>query len=164
MTGRASDPYRSTKKTGMVIGLVLIIAGAALMAFGGLTIADAPDPDPGDPNFSKKSSEAMEKFAQGSIMLMGGFGMIAAGLLLIYITNIRRVARYMATETAPAVEIAGEAAGSGVARGTQRGGGIKLDVESDTSKTREVIKVKCRKCGYLETEDATFCSKCGGKI
>ena len=26
---------------------------------------------------------------------------------------------------------------------------------------REVVKIKCRNCGYLETEDAEFCSKCG---
>ncbi|WP_366180670.1 hypothetical protein ABXS69_00405 [Actinomyces timonensis] len=26
------------------------------------------------------------------------------------------------------------------------------------------IRVRCRSCGYLETEDATFCSGCGARM
>ncbi len=26
------------------------------------------------------------------------------------------------------------------------------------------VRVKCRNCGYLETEDAEFCSKCGQRL
>lgn len=29
---------------------------------------------------------------------------------------------------------------------------------------REVVKVRCRGCGYLETEDARFCSGCGAPM
>ncbi|MDU0348140.1 zinc ribbon domain-containing protein [Actinomyces sp. MRS3W] len=28
----------------------------------------------------------------------------------------------------------------------------------------EVVKLRCRSCGYLETEDAAFCSHCGQRI
>ncbi|RAX19391.1 MULTISPECIES: zinc ribbon domain-containing protein [Actinomyces] len=28
----------------------------------------------------------------------------------------------------------------------------------------EVVRLRCRSCGYLETEDATFCSQCGQPI
>ncbi|MDO4901283.1 zinc ribbon domain-containing protein [Actinomyces sp.] len=28
----------------------------------------------------------------------------------------------------------------------------------------EVVRLRCRSCGYLETEDATFCSQCGQQI
>jgi membrane protease subunit (stomatin/prohibitin family) len=27
--------------------------------------------------------------------------------------------------------------------------------------TKEVVRIKCRNCGTLEAEDATFCRKCG---
>jgi len=26
------------------------------------------------------------------------------------------------------------------------------------------VRIKCRNCGYLETEDAEFCSKCGQRL
>ncbi|WP_219109172.1 zinc ribbon domain-containing protein [Actinomyces sp. 594] len=28
----------------------------------------------------------------------------------------------------------------------------------------QVVRLRCRSCGYLETEDATFCSQCGQRI
>jgi len=39
-------------------------------------------------------------------------------------------------------------------------GGASKSAESPT----QVIRLRCRSCGYLETEDATFCSQCGQPI
>ncbi|SDN25343.1 hypothetical protein SAMN05216355_101427 [Actinomyces ruminicola] len=33
-----------------------------------------------------------------------------------------------------------------------------------TGSPAEVVKLRCRSCGYLETEDAAFCSQCGQRI
>ena len=32
---------------------------------------------------------------------------------------------------------------------------------SSAAATKEVVKIKCRNCGSLESEDAAFCRKCG---
>lgn len=37
-------------------------------------------------------------------------------------------------------------------------------VTSGAVATRDVVKVKCRNCGSLEAEDATYCRKCGQPI
>jgi len=29
---------------------------------------------------------------------------------------------------------------------------------------RQEVRIRCRSCGYLETEDATFCSACGQRV
>ena len=144
------------------MGIILLVVGVVLMASGASVMSSAPDPDVSDPDFSQQSSDAMRAHARGAGLIMAGFLMVGISLMIIYMTNIRRVTKYMATETAPAVEIVGGAAGRGIAHGTQEAGGIKFDTGSQGP--REVVKVKCRKCGYLDTEDADFCSKCGGRL
>lgn len=39
-----------------------------------------------------------------------------------------------------------------------------VDKLSDTMNKKEVIKIKCRSCGALNEEDATYCKCCGEKI
>jgi hypothetical protein len=163
MAPRQRNDYSGGKTAGMIIGIALVVVGIVLMVSGAAIQSSAPNPSPGDPDFWEKSNESMAKFGRGAAMIVIGFGMIAVGGIIIYITNIRKVATYMATETAPAIEIAGGAMGKGIAEGTQEGGGIKFDT-GGASRPREVVKVKCRKCGYLDTEDATFCSKCGARL
>jgi hypothetical protein len=118
----------------------------------------------GDEGWFEESSAGMFKIFIGFVMLM-------IGGMLLYYSVIGRVASYFADEVSPAIHTVTEAAGSGFSRGTQRGGGIKFDLHSSgqshvgqASKQREIIKIKCRNCGYLDTEDADFCSKCGHKI
>ena len=145
----------------MILGIILLIVGVLLMMSGVSVMGSAPDPDVSDPDFSEQSSAAMRAHSRGAGLLMVGFLMVGISIMIIYATNIRKVTRYMATETAPAIEIVGGAAGRGLAQGTQDAGGIKFDTGSQT---REIVKVKCRRCGYLDTEDADFCSKCGGRL
>ena len=61
--------------------------------------------------------------------------------------------KFFAKETAPATRITTEAATDGIASGLHKHG---MSIGG-----KEVIRVKCRNCGFLETEDAEFCSKCG---
>ena len=159
---QSQNPDYSSKKTmGMVLGLILIIIGAIIVVIG-LTYINSPSPSIDDPNWEKKSSESFQKFGMGAGMTMGGFILISIGVFIIYFTNIRRMATYMAVETAPAVTISSRALGSGLTQGINDSGGIHMD--HGNTKPAEVVKVKCRKCGYLDTEDATFCSKCGEKL
>ncbi|PHP53690.1 hypothetical protein [Actinomyces ruminis] len=39
-----------------------------------------------------------------------------------------------------------------------------LGGSAKTASPAEVVRLRCRSCGYLETEDATFCSQCGQRI
>jgi len=97
-------------------------------------------------------------FAIGGFALVLGFAMFAFGAQLFMTANARAISKYAATEAAPAVSITTEAVASGLSKGL-KGSNIGLG-----SSDREVIRVKCRNCGYLETEDAEFCSKCGKQV
>ncbi|MGA1822778.1 MAG: hypothetical protein ACMUIG_09640 [Thermoplasmatota archaeon] len=98
-------------------------------------------------------------FAAGGLLSTIGFGMLGWGYQ-------GKIAKYSARETKDAVTIAGDGAGVGLATGIRRGGGIKLDMGGGGSRSssREVVKIRCRKCGYLDSEDAKYCSKCGSRI
>lgn len=88
----------------------------------------------------------MLMFALGSFMVVIGFGLVRMSLT-------RPVSEYYATELSTATEITGESIGRGLYKSGFGGSGQK-----------EIIKIRCSHCGYLETEDAIFCSKCGKKI
>ena len=100
----------------------------------------------------------MGTFIIGGIALFIGFAMFGFGLQLFLTANARAISKYAATEAAPAASIMTEAVASGFSKG-MKGSGIGLG-----SSEREVIRIKCRNCGYLETEDADFCSKCGQRM
>jgi ribosomal protein L40E len=38
------------------------------------------------------------------------------------------------------------------------------DLKEHLTATKEVVKVRCRGCGELNDEDATFCKKCGERM
>lgn len=92
-----------------------------------------------------------------------GLMMVMVGAVMLYYSQLRRATSYIAAETAPAVTITTHAAGQGLMTGITDAGGIKINtVGSDA--TTEIIKIKCRHCGYHESIDAEFCSNCGNKI
>ena len=41
----------------------------------------------------------------------------------------------------------------------KEGGGIDITVHSDTN-----VRIKCRNCGTLNDENATFCDNCGSPL
>lgn len=80
---------------------------------------------------------------------------MAAGFWMLKMGFLKPVSEMVATETASAVEVSAGA----VARGVKEGLGGSTVFPSSI-----VVKVKCRACGYLESDDAKFCSSCRAEI
>ena len=89
----------------------------------------------------------------GGFTLVFGLTMVIFGIQMKLASKAGKITKYIAKETSHATRITTEAASDGIASGLKKHGmGIGK---------KEVVKVKCRNCGYLESEDAEFCSKCG---
>jgi len=85
-------------------------------------------------------------FATGGFLLVIGFGLLSLSI-------VRPISKYYISEASPAIKMASNSIGEGL-----KESGFQVTQE------KEVIKIKCPNCGYLESEDADFCSKCGKKI
>jgi hypothetical protein len=161
------DPGHSSKRRRIsAISVVLLVVGFAIAAYGLMRFGS---------NFLRPSSEffadpdrvmdesrsngfigIISMFVGGTMAMFGARGMFfaRAGSVLRYAAaETAPVAAdtfdYLADETQDGVEKVTRAIRKGAGQGT--GGG-------------EVIKVRCRACGYLESEDAKFCSGCGKSI
>jgi hypothetical protein len=146
-----NQKYSGFKKGMLCIGIVLLVVGVFLLIYGFLMLS-------GGFGFDDGSIGEMASRGFSSIIFIAGGGfMLAIGFILVYFSQIGRVAKYFATETHPAVKTVGHAVGSGVTEGISDAGGLKVN-------SSEQIKIKCHHCGYLESIDAEFCSKCGKKI
>jgi len=97
--------------------------------------------------FTSFSSSGFMLFGLGGFLTVIGFGLVSFSI-------VRPMSKYYATEASPAIEIAGESIGEG----------LKKSGFNTAQEQKQIIKVKCPHCGYLESEDAEFCSKCGKKI
>jgi flagellar basal body-associated protein FliL len=152
-----SNEYEEKKRNVRIYGIILLIVGIGIIIFAVMNLftvfSSFPNLDnPGD------IGGQMGSFFLGGILLIVGFVCVSFGYKLYFVTHLRGIARYAAVETAPAAEIMTEAVAGGLSKGFAKGGG------SPFSQGKEVVRVKCRNCGYLETEDADFCSKCGEKV
>ena len=150
--------YEEKKKSIRIIGIILLVAGIGLFLFGITNIFTVFTTPTDWANFAQQSSNMMGSFVIGGFSIVIGFALIGFGYQMYFATHIRGLARFAATETAPAAEVMTEAVASGLSRGLTKEG------RSPFSSSKEVIKLKCRNCGYLETEDADFCSKCGERM
>ena len=137
-----------TRRTLQVVGLCLLIPGILLFMVGGLLpmfalIDGGPDED------------TFRTFGASIVVsaLVTGFAMLMtiAGAICAVLGFRKPMAELAATDTELAVEHASAALGRGLSRG-----GI--------GRGQQVVRVKCRSCGYLESEDATYCSKCGRAV
>lgn len=72
--------------------------------------------------------------------ILGGMALFMLGGILTRLGWLKAGSELVATETAGAVEHVAGAAGRGWA---------------------SQVRIKCRDCGFLETEQAKFCSDCG---
>lgn len=138
------DVNANTRKKLRIIGILLIVIGIIILIYSSITMFS---------NFG----DSIEK-SRNNLMTWFGFSVLGLVLLFFgglafYFSVIRPVSKYVATEVSPAITTASEAFGKGL-----------KDSGISKSETKEVIKVKCPHCGYLESEDAEFCSKCGKKI
>lgn len=127
--------YSKQKLVMRAVGIPLIIIGIIVLIIG-------------FKNFASGSFD--QAFGNMALFMVGGI-MTIAGFALVSWTLIRPISKYYATEASPAIKTVGGALGEGLK-------------ESGIGSQKEVIKVKCPHCGYLESEDADFCSKCGKKI
>lgn len=125
-----------------VVGPLLLVSGIVLFLFGGFTLIT------GFPGAADGGSldGATSHAARSVGLAVGGMVLIGLGSTASRFGFLKPVAELAATETAGAVEHAARAAGRG-----WRGDGA-------------VVRIKCRSCGALETEDAVFCSQCGEKV
>ena len=130
--------YSKQKIVMRIIGIPLLVIGI-ILAILGFTIFTSGSFDQA---FGK-----IIMIAVGSILIVIGFG-------LVILTLIRPISKYYATETSPAITTASHAVGKG----------LKESGAFDQNTSKKIIKVKCPHCGYLDSEDAEFCSKCGKKI
>ena len=153
--------YTGVKKGILAIGVPLLIIGIILLILGLMTFGSGFGSS--DSSFGEMNQLASKGFSSVIFMAGGGF-LLIIGIGLIYFSQIGRVASYVATETAPAVETVGHAVGKGVAGGISDAGGIKTTSSSTEVTDTKDIRIKCRHCGFLESIDAEFCSKCGKKI
>jgi hypothetical protein len=162
MTSYETDEYKSTKTRLKIVSFCLMVVGAVLVIIGGSNILGSFTSFPDVSSMeSFNAGEFMGGFFIGGITLVFGFALLGIGVQLFLTANARAISKYAATETAPATSIMTEAVASGFSKG-MKGSGFGLGGLG--SSEREVVKIKCRNCGYLETEDADFCSKCGQRI
>jgi len=89
----------------------------------------------------------------GMFIAAAGFVLAVVGSHFRFLARTGEITSYIATETSPTMKISSESITDGIASGLE-----KHNIEIGQ---KEVVKIKCRNCGYLETEDAEFCSKCG---
>ena len=138
-----------TRRTLQVVGLCLLIPGFILFLVGGIL-----------PFFSlmggsEPSEEGFRAFGASLVVsfLVTGLGMMmfVAGGICASLGFRKPMSELAATDTELAVETTAGAFGRGLTRGGIGGG-------------QQVVRVKCRSCGHLETEDATYCSKCGKAV
>ena len=141
---------RMNKIGSVLLGLggVFLIAGIVLFIIGISRMLNFDISDPGLPG--------MGPLFIGIFLFAPGAGMLGYGIYIKMMSRMGKITKFFAKETAPATRITTEAATDGFAAGLSKHGmGIG---------GKEVVKIKCRNCGYLETEDAEFCSKCGQEI
>jgi hypothetical protein len=129
--------YSKYKTAMKAIGIPLLSIGFVFVIIGFTSF---------DTGTFEESKGYMIIFGAGGFMTVLGIGLISTSIT-------KPVSRYYATETSPAMKITGESIGRGLG---QSGFGRVY--------AKEIIKVKCPHCGYLEREDANFCSKCGEEI
>ena len=153
------DEYEGTKKNVRALGIILLIIGGLLLIYGVGNIFTVFGTSPGGgtmEEFQDTSAWMMQTFLVGGISIFIGFVMVGFGSQMIMASKAKEISKYAASQMAPATEMVTEAVASGLSKGF---GG-----KSPVSGQKEVIKIKCRNCGYLETEDADFCSKCGERM
>jgi hypothetical protein len=134
--------YSKHKIVMRTIGIPLLVIGIILVILG----------------FNSFMSGSFDQALSNMILIAAGGFLILIGFGLIGLSLIRPVTKYYAEEASPAITKGSRAFGKGIGQGLKESGIVGQD------KSKEVIKVKCPHCGYLDSEDAEFCSKCGKKI
>lgn len=138
----------------LAAGFVLFLVSAVLPFFAMIGFMSNPFGHNGFGfgGFGSMMASIMLSFVLGTI----GIVLIGIGGYALRLGLIRPVTGYVAVEAAPAIRTAAAALGGGL-HDAGFGSGPATGARAD-------VRVKCRNCGYLETEDAEFCSKCGQRL
>ncbi len=123
----------------LVIGFVVFI-GSIAQLFGAFA-------NVGSDPFGSFGS-VVQSFFFAFVGSIAGMLLIGLGGLALRFGVIRPVTSYVATEASPAIRTASAAIGEGLREGL----GDRLGATP--------VRVRCRNCGYLESEDAKYCSQC----
>jgi hypothetical protein len=134
----------------IIIGFILLIIGIPLVIVG-------------FSSFLQLQSDFFSlSFEENSALSTQAFGSLVPGMFLVIIGAgvlrfgfIGRVSKYIADETGPAISSVSES----ITRGVKEGGGIDITVHSESN-----IRIKCRNCGTLNDENATYCDNCGSQL
>ncbi len=167
--------HASRRRTLTICGVLLIVIGVPLLVTGIVKFTStmgSPPPrsstqeffdDPAgtmDRDNARWDADMEAKKASG----LGGMAFFALGVLalgvgssLVTFANRGKLARYTANEVAPVVADAV----SYVATESAADVGAAARALQGATPPAEVVKVKCRACGSLEREKASFCSSCG---
>jgi len=151
--------YSKHKNVMRAVGIPLLIIGIILVIVGFISFAS---PNPDDPKvgvdsheeFREKMDRSSDRHMSSMFMIGAGGFMTVIGFALVGASAARPVSKYYASEMSPAMKIAAESIGEG----------LKESGAFGQNQPKEIIKIKCPHCGYLESEDADFCSKCGKKV
>jgi hypothetical protein len=144
------DTHEKGRALLIIIGFVLIVIGIPLVIAGFSSF------------FQLQSNFFSLSFEESSALSAQAFASIVPGMFLTIIGAgvlrfgfIGRVSKYIADETGPAISSVSES----ITKGVKKGGGIDITVHSDSN-----IRIKCRNCGTLNDEDATYCDNCGSPL
>lgn len=129
------------ERHGRLLGGVLLIIGVGGIVLGIWKEFSAVRVPFGSPDWFAKASTMT---FQGFLIIVAGMAFTFFGSLTLIYALLPHYTRYIARKTAPAVSTITESAAKGVAKGLG-----------------QVVRVRCKKCGHLEREDAKFCSNCG---
>ena len=147
-----------------LIGLIIIFVGIALIMLGvsERNAAQDIDTEKTEQNglLEPRKTTDLDKEREKNDKEMTGFMMMGIGGMLLFfgiaVNIFPYMPRFYASYYGPVIHEFGDAIGEGLSKARSS--------EQSETKSKEIIKIKCRKCGYLETEDADFCSKCGKKL
>ena len=156
-TERMSTLSPGARQTLRLVGAVLLVGGIAMVIGGFVGFANA-----GSRSVSSFGADRSSPVGWMVLFMLGGV-VASAGAWCLRLGFLKAAADIVSTETAGAVEHSSAALGRGVGRGLQQSGAFAGD-GAWGGRGREVVKVKCRGCGFLEMEDARFCSKCSKPI
>ncbi len=142
MSPQTRKTLQTVSLVGLGVGALMTVAGIVLLVTNMLTMTPPSGPD--DPG-----TGAGGAFVGFLLFGLGGFVFVVSFGLMGFAFR-KPLSELAATDT----EVAIEHSAGALARGIRGGGGLG----------GAIVKVKCRSCGYLDSEDAKFCSGCAATL
>ena len=155
--------HDSKRATLSLLGIVLFVVGAALVVYG-LVEFSAGFMRPSNEFFADPNRVMDEDRRSGFLGVLGfGFGAACVGIAvkLMVFARAGKILRYASAEAAPVAKDTFNYLALETREGVED---VARAVAKGAGSSREVVKVRCRACGFLETEDAKFCSGCGKEL